>query len=219
MKIALSRMHYPVTALGPGRRAGIWLQGCTIGCAGCLSRDTWDPHAGTAVDVAHVLEWLTIQAEQQGGIEGVTISGGEPTEQASALHELAAGIDALRSRGTIDGDILCYTGLDDADFYAACPWSHELIDAVITGPFRITEPTELLWRGSANQRLIALNDRGRRIYAPFDQATSTHPPLQVAVTDGQVWMIGVPRRGDLQRLEVAVRADGVQLAEVSWRPH
>jgi anaerobic ribonucleoside-triphosphate reductase activating protein len=218
VRVALSRMHYPVTALGPGQRAGIWLQGCAIGCAGCLSRDTWDPDSGTPVEVGQVLDWLADQARQPGGVQGVTISGGEPTEQAPALHELAAGINEMRRNGTISGDILCYTGLDEPDFYATCPWSLELIDAVITGPFRITEPTDLLWRGSANQRLIALTDLGHHIYDPYLQARATDPPLQVAVADGQVWMIGIPRRGDLQRLESAVRSDGVQLKDVSWRP-
>lgn len=31
-------------------------------------------------------------------------------------------------------------------------------------------------------------------------------------------MIGIPRRGDLQKLEAALRAEGVVLEEVSWRP-
>jgi anaerobic ribonucleoside-triphosphate reductase activating protein len=38
------------------------------------------------------------------------------------------------------------------------------------------------------------------------------------VADGQVWMIGIPRRGDLQRLESALRDNGITLQEVSWRP-
>ena len=38
--LALSRMHFPVTTLGPGNRIGIWVQGCTIRCPGCVSADT-----------------------------------------------------------------------------------------------------------------------------------------------------------------------------------
>ena len=41
VKIAVNRLHWPVTVLGPGRRVGIWMQGCSIGCPGCVSRDTW----------------------------------------------------------------------------------------------------------------------------------------------------------------------------------
>lgn len=43
MNLALSRMHFPVTTLGPGDRIGIWFQGCSIRCTGCISKDTWDP--------------------------------------------------------------------------------------------------------------------------------------------------------------------------------
>lgn len=218
MRIAVSRLHYPVTALGPGRRAGIWVQGCGIGCPGCVSRDTWDPAAGTTMDVDGVLAWLADLSERHGDLDGVTITGGEPTEQSVALHALTAGIDELRVHGAFTGDVLCYTGRDETDFHALCPWAKKLIDAVITGPFRITEPTELVWRGSANQQLIPLTARGRRRYAPHLHATADRPQLQVTVADGQVWMIGIPRRGDLRRLEAALHRDGVDLQEVSWRP-
>ena len=124
----------------------------------------------------------------------------------------------LRGNGIFTGDVLCYTGLDEAAFLAAAPWAPVLIDAVITGRFEITQPTALLWRGSANQRLLPLTERGRARYGHLAEATSENPPLQVTVSDGQVWMIGIPRREDLQKLEAALRAEGVVLEEVSWRP-
>ena len=43
MNISLSRVHFPVTTLGPGQRLGLWFQGCSIRCAGCISADTWGP--------------------------------------------------------------------------------------------------------------------------------------------------------------------------------
>ena len=216
--INISRLHYPVTALGPGRRAGIWVQGCTIACPGCVSRDTWDHSTGTPLRVDDVLGWITDLGAQHGDLDGVTITGGEPTEQPEALHNLLGGIDERRQGGTFTGDVLCYTGRDEDDLHAMWPWARKLIDAVIVGAFKITEPTGLLWRGSANQRLIALTERGHRVYSPYVDATVSRPPLQVTVDGGQVWMIGIPRRGDLQRLEEALRRDGVDLEEVSWRP-
>ena len=218
MKVMISRLHFPVTVLGPGRRAGIWLQGCSIGCPGCVSRDTWDPRGGAPMAVDEVLSWIADRSEQDRELDGITITGGEPTEQPEALFALAAGIDRLRRRGVFTGDVLCFTGRVETEFAAACPWAAQFIDAVITGTFRITQPTELLWRGSANQRLIPLTERGRERYEPFGQATAERPELQVTVADGQVWMIGIPRRGDLQQLEAALRRQGVALQEVSWRP-
>ncbi|MCA1696856.1 MAG: radical SAM protein, partial [Actinobacteria bacterium] len=50
-------MHHPVTTLGYGTRAGVWVQGCTIGCHGCASRDTWAVTEGTVVRPADVVCW------------------------------------------------------------------------------------------------------------------------------------------------------------------
>lgn len=218
MKINLSRVHHPVTALGPGRRAGIWTQGCTFGCPGCVSRDTWDGDGGTTHDVDEVLAWINGLCDEPGSLDGVTISGGEPSEQPDALRALVAGIDTLRTSGRFGGDVLCYTGCELEEFLTRCSWASGAIDAVVTGRYRADLPTDLVWRGSANQRLLTLTERGHRVYAAHLAQTSTSPPMQFAVTAGKVWMVGIPRRGDLKRLEHALRSDGVILEEVSWRP-
>ncbi len=217
MKLNISRLHFPVTALGPGQRAGLWVQGCTLACPGCVSRDTWDDTAGTTLDVDGIAEWLAALCAAE-TVDGLTISGGEPTEQCAGLHALLTAVNDLRDNGSFTGDVLCYTGLDEDAFLSAAPWAPVLIDAVITGRFEITQPTALLWRGSANQRLLPLTGRGRARYGHLVEATCENPPLQVTVSEGQVWMIGIPRRGDLQKLEAALRAEGVVLEEVSWRP-
>ena len=36
-KIRVRFIHFPVETLGPGRRVGVWLQGCSIRCVGCIS--------------------------------------------------------------------------------------------------------------------------------------------------------------------------------------
>ena len=52
MRIRVNRVARPVTVLGPGRRLGLWVQGCSIRCPGCASEDTWDPAAGRDLEVA-----------------------------------------------------------------------------------------------------------------------------------------------------------------------
>ena len=217
MTINISRLHYPVTALGPGRRIGIWVQGCTLACPGCVSRDTWNPLNGKEIEVEGVLQWLSDICRSH-AVDGITISGGEPSEQPEALYQLASGIDALRCDGVFDGDVLCYTGVDGDEFLRRCDWAGDLVDAVITGRFEVTAPTSLVWRGSANQRLQTLTERGERVYAKYRYATSERPDMQFTVADDQVWMIGIPRRGDLQRIESTLRDNGVTLTGVSWRP-
>jgi anaerobic ribonucleoside-triphosphate reductase activating protein len=172
--LLLSRAHYPVTVLGPGTRAGIWTQGCTIRCPGCLSRDTWPADAATAVPVAAVLGWLAALP----AVDGVTISGGEPFQQPRALRELLYGIADWRADRSID--ILVYSGYAYSRLRRSA-WSRELLemcDAVVAGPYlarraatadrRAPAP-----RGSANQRLVPLSPLGRRRYAR-DDANSAH---------------------------------------------
>lgn len=64
--IRLSRLHFPVTALGPGERLGIWFQGCSLGCQGCISPDTW-PSTGPLTDVSELLSALAPWIRKLGG--------------------------------------------------------------------------------------------------------------------------------------------------------
>lgn len=212
--IAVARLHAPVTTLGPGRRLGIWVQGCTIGCAGCVSRDTWTPDPRRLVAVEDVVAWC--DAHDPAGIDGVTITGGEPSEQPAGLTELVAALADRRSRH--GWDLLCYTGVEEVEFADRCPGAYRLLDGLVTGPYRAEQPTALLWRGSANQRLVALSALGHRRYGPHLNAVADRPRLQVEVAEDGIRMIGIPRRGDLARLTRALAAAGVHLEDVSWRP-
>jgi anaerobic ribonucleoside-triphosphate reductase activating protein len=214
MMLELNKMHYPVTALGPGRRVGLWTQGCGLACAGCISRDTWAPDPARAVDVGRLADWITsIPADE---IDGVTISGGEPFDQPDAL---AALLLALRCASAARGhqlDLLCYSGYGLGRLRRLHGHVLELLDGVITGPFVAARPTRLVWRGSANQELVPLTDLGRERYGPYIDAAPERPPIQVAVDDS-IWYVGVPRAGDIERLDAAVAAAGVRQVEASWR--
>jgi anaerobic ribonucleoside-triphosphate reductase activating protein len=208
--VEISRLHHPVTVLGPGTRAGIWVQGCTIGCTGCLARDTWERRPDRAVPVPAVLAWL---AGLDGPVDGVTVSGGEPLQQPGPVAELLAGVVAWRGRREID--VLLYTGY---------PWSRAAryrdvlasCDAVIAGPYVQRRNTgDLPLRGSANQRVVPLTPLGRRRYGPG----AALPPrgLQASVTEGRIWLVGIPRAGDLPRIARGLAARGVRIGGESWR--
>lgn len=217
--IRLSRVLFPVTALGPGLRLGIWVQGCSLACPGCMSRDTWDPAAGTPVVLDDVVAaWREARAA---GAIGVTLSGGEPAEQPDQAAELVRRIrhaDARSGTSAPPLDILVFTGLDETDFAAAAPGLAAVADAAVVGRFDITRPTDLVWRGSGNQRLVILTPLGAERYAPhLDEVTAT-PAIQFSVAGDRIWTIGVPRIGDLPALERRLREHGIESGGVSWRP-
>lgn len=101
LSIHISRVHFPITSLGFGARLGIWLQGCSIRCPGCVSRDTWAPEPGR-VDFNELVEVIEPWAERA---DGLTISGGEPFDQPTALAKL---LEWWRKR--FKGDVLVFSG-------------------------------------------------------------------------------------------------------------
>jgi anaerobic ribonucleoside-triphosphate reductase activating protein len=213
----MSRVYFPVTALGPGRRLGMWFQGCSIGCAGCIARDTWQPDSGTEVSVGQLAQlW---QSALGAGATGLTISGGEPADQPDALVELLTAVRDLRSPNSQESpDILLYTGYELDEFVLRVPGGAELVDVMITGPYDIRQPTALIWRGSANQQLHLLTPLGNERYTDFVDHIPEATPMQVAVDDHDIWYVGVPRAGDLSRLDRALRSQGIVTDGTSWRP-
>lgn len=200
--IAISRVHFPVTTLGPGRRLGIWLQGCSIRCPGCVSADTWPEGTGMTT-VAALLDavepWLA-QAD------GVTISGGEPFDQPAALEHL---LREIRRLTTVD--VFVYSG---HPFARLTPWlegAPGLIDALMSEPYLEGVSQTLALRGSDNQMLHLLTEAGTRRFGPFVAAPGTHRFDVMFDDDGVVWLAGIPGRGDLRRFRQGLKAAGHQV--------
>lgn len=213
MQLVVNRLHFPVTTLGPGRRIGIWLQGCSIGCPGCVARDTWDRSAGTSVTVEELLRRSLRLADS--GTTGITISGGEPFEQPDGLIQFLQKI--RRSEPGQHLDILCYSGYAYRTLQARWPSVLELLDAVIPGPFIEDLPRGKVWRGSRNQPLIPLTPLGVERFTPFlDMEYQGKGMLQVQVERDRIFLIGIPDRHDVGRLEGSLRLQGVVPVDPSW---
>jgi anaerobic ribonucleoside-triphosphate reductase activating protein len=217
MKIAINKAHYPVTVLGPGRRIGIWLQGCRMACKGCLSQDTWPTQPHPPLTVAQLLAWC--QGVSTEGFEGVTISGGEPFDQAHALNHLLDVLNDWRHQAGLSFDILCYSGYPLSTLRAKHANILAKLDALIPEPFIEAQALTHLWRGSANQPLVLLSALGQARYAEFVEAPadSRNKRIQTMIQDGRVWYVGIPARGDLEALEKACAERGVVFTQASWR--
>ena len=198
--IAVSRLHFPVRALGPGKRIGLWLQGCSIRCPGCISADTWRPGTGT-VALTTLLERMAAWAN---AADGLTVSGGEPLDQPDALAELLEGWRTLSNRS-----VLLFTGYD---WSASQPWfmaHRHLVDGVIAGPFEASVGQSLALRGSDNQTLHVLSPLGdefrqfERLRGPDDRRLDA-----MFDADGAVWFAGIPQTGDFDVMASMLESAG-----------
>jgi anaerobic ribonucleoside-triphosphate reductase activating protein len=203
LKLYLSRLHFPITALGFGKRVGIWFQGCSIRCSGCISADTWAPRRGETT-VAAVVETIAPWLRHA---DGLTVSGGEPFDQRAALEAL---LRELRPQlPQLTGDVLVFSGYSYEHLAPDVTRLTNLIDAIVTDPFDARSPQTLALRGSDNQRLRQLTPLGRARYVDEYMARTT--PLDLMVDDdGTVWLAGIPRRGDVTRLRNALNAAGFE---------
>ena len=199
--IAISRLHFPVTTLGPGRRIGIWFQGCSIRCPGCISKDTWDPaHGWTTVDsvIVAVRHWLT-------DAQGITISGGEPFDQPDALRAL------LQNLRRISGaDVLVYSGFPFKELAEWLDMNSGLIDVLISGPYQERSGQTFPLRGSDNQALHFLTDLGRERFSSFNRTIQPEDRRFDVMFDdgGGVWIAGIPHRDDFRRFKNTLKAAG-----------
>ena len=73
-------------ANGPGNRAVIWVQGCSLNCSGCQNQETHRFKNDSEVDVFELADWILSIPD----IEGLTVSGGEPMQQADRLFLLVS---------------------------------------------------------------------------------------------------------------------------------
>ena len=201
-RIAINKIHFPVTTLGFGRRIGVWTQGCSIRCPGCINRDTWHNDGSYYIDIASLCHAITQWLQQS---DGVTISGGEPFDQPAALHEL---LKQLRARS--DGDILVYSGYTHRKLLAEFQDIISSIDVLITEPFDANAPQTLNLRGSDNQRVFLLTELARRRYSPdLDrQPWPNERRMDVAIEGDAVFLAGIPSAGMTKRLREELAGRG-----------
>jgi anaerobic ribonucleoside-triphosphate reductase activating protein len=216
MTLLLNKAHFPVEVLGHGRRVGLWLQGCTIRCFGCISRDTWVADPNTAIEVDEVVAWIA--GLPAGEVDGITISGGEPFDQPEALGDLLAAIDAWRGSQPQPVDVLCFSGRHFAELKSDFAPLLARLDAVVPEPFVQGAPTTLPLRGSANQSVIPLSPLGMARYsgAALDALGAQRERIQVDVDADAIWFIGIPEQGAMTQVRQQASDAGIKIRRPSW---
>lgn len=163
-------------ANGPGARFVVWLQGCTLGCPGCFNPGT---HAGGGREVG--IDELAAQM-RAAGASGLSLSGGEPLQQAAAAVAL---LDAARALGM---STLAFSGYTREEIATLPDGAAVLarLDVLIDGRYVAGERLATGLRGSANQRIHLLTDR----YTMDDVVNVPVGEVRISPT-GEVVLTGV----------------------------
>ena len=139
---------------GPGFRTSIYCAGCRHACKGCHNPQSWDFKGGREMTTEELMRIIVADP-----YANVTFSGGDPMYQCDGFSELARAIHAQTNK-----DIWCYTGFTYEQLITRA--QRELLyelDVLVDGPFiESLRDTDLLFRGSNNQRLI---DVQKSLYA------------------------------------------------------
>lgn len=167
-------------ANGPGERAVLWVQGCTLGCPGCFNPQTHPVNSGARIPVPALFDQI---AALQVAIEGLTISGGEPFQQPAPLLKL---LQRLRQETRLS--ILIFTGfawsevqrLPHADALLDC------IDVLIAGRYDHSQRQAYGLLGSANKTTHFLTSRYQA------QDLTTIPEAEITITsNGDILLSGI----------------------------
>jgi anaerobic ribonucleoside-triphosphate reductase activating protein len=165
-------------ANGPGARFVIWTQGCDLGCPGCFNPET---HPGDRGE-RRAADELADAALAAPGIDGVTITGGEPLLQPEAVAGFCRRIDGRLGIVILTGFTRREIENDPARLRAVAA-----ADMVIAGRYNPSLRVATGLRGSSNKEYWALTSR----YRPADFAVI--PDVEVILTaTGERIITGMP---------------------------
>lgn len=145
-------------ANGAGVRVSLFVSGCRHHCKNCFNKEAWDFNYGKPFTDSVADEILTALSPDY--ITGFSLLGGEPfePENQAVLAEFLAKI----KQKLPNKDIWCYTGFLYDDIIAGKVGDKTFamtmlknIDVLVDGKFvEDLKSPDLLFRGSANQRII-----------------------------------------------------------------
>lgn len=183
---------------GPGARAVIWTQGCSLKCPGCFNPETHTFDGGELISTDDLFKKIESIKDS---IEGITVSGGEPLEQANSLADvlhmtkkhtnlsiiLLTGFEWTEIQDALNGRLT-----DDPVFanlrlnLDGVKRIIELSDVIIAGRYKHNLRISRQLRGSSNKTIHCLTSRYSE--TDFDNL----PDAEIIIgSDGNLTITGI----------------------------
>lgn len=138
---------------GDGLRVVLWTAGCSHHCEECHNPVTWNPDGG--IPFTEESKQEIFEALNKSYVSGITFSGGDPLHCANESEVLALAKE-IRQKFP-QKTIWLYTGY--LWEYVKVREIAKYIDVLVDGPYvKQLRDTKLFWRGSANQRVIDVQE-------------------------------------------------------------
>ncbi len=172
---------------GPGVRSVVWVQGCRRQCLGCINPHTHEHKPVKLLDARQ----LGRQLAKVRDTLGITLSGGEPFEQAKACAILA---ETVKQAGKT---VMVFTGFPFEEINSsdepAVQRFLRAIDLIVAGPYvQELKCNSKMWRASSNQTVHFLS--GGDI---AEDELSNSPVIEVKADGGTLSYTGFPDLEDL----------------------
>lgn len=202
MRWQLNKIQYPIYNLGEGKRIGIWVQGCTLGCKGCVNQTLWKNNGGSSINIPDVFNWLI---QIQDGYDGITVSGGEPFQQ---YPELIAFLHLIKTKTRLN--VHCFTGYCLDELYVLFPDKLFLryIDTLVDARYIEEEHDDNHIRGSLNQTIYSIKEGVPVKNNSF--MPSAKWSLKVS-EDNDIYMAGIPRSNELKQISSELKPKGFDI--------
>lgn len=192
MNWQLNKIQYPVYNLGEGKRIGIWVQGCTLACDGCINEMIWSKKKGKAVAIYDLYQYIDSISED---FDGITISGGEPFQQ---YEQLIAFSYLIKTRTKLN--IHCFTGYEIKELEDLFPDKLFLqyIDSLVDGRYVKERHSNNNLVGSSNQKTYRIKN-GKAKLSTRQKGINK---WSLSVTkDGTIYMAGIPKEKEIETIE------------------
>lgn len=146
MKLNIHNIIKNSKANGPGNRYVIWLQGCNFNCKNCFNPDSHSFEKGKLTDIDQIITDILSNKN----IDGITISGGEPLQQAEVLY---CFLEKLKKKTDIS--IILYTGYSGNEIEADTDKLKvfQICDVIITGRYIENLKSYHTFLSSSNQEI------------------------------------------------------------------
>jgi anaerobic ribonucleoside-triphosphate reductase activating protein len=172
-----------------------------------MSPELLNPDSGFLSKVKEVFAEIKKAAPE---CDGITISGGEPFDQAAPLAELCKLVKSCTCL-----DVMVYSGYTINEIKAGARDMNLLLetaDMLIDGEYRQELPTRKFWRGSDNQNLYLLTPGAQKYQKYVNAEDNQDRQLQFQITpDVQIIIIGIPARGFFDKFESLIEKRGIQI--------